>query len=143
MYVSPTSTRFSDGRSTPAMRATTPPRYFWRCLCRGLRLQITRITPLRRTILQCSQIFFTDVRTFMGAAPSLVPVDDPAAGQVVRRQLDRHLVPRQDLDEVHPHLARDVGQHLVAVLELHAEHRVGERLDHRALDLDALFLRHG
>jgi hypothetical protein len=30
-----------------------------------LRVQITRITPLRRTILQCSQIFFTDVRTFM------------------------------------------------------------------------------
>src|SRR5438034_3217087 len=48
------------------MRATVPPRYFWRCLCRGLRLQITRITPLRRTILQCSQIFFTDERTFMG-----------------------------------------------------------------------------
>ncbi len=28
-------------------------------------MQITRITPLRRTTLQCSQIFFTELRTFI------------------------------------------------------------------------------
>jgi hypothetical protein len=34
------------------------------CLCRAL-LQTTYTRPLRRTILQCSQIFLTLVRTFM------------------------------------------------------------------------------
>jgi len=38
-----------------------------------LREQITRILPLRRTILQYSHIFFTELRTFM-IRPSLVPV---------------------------------------------------------------------
>src|SRR5262245_13102591 len=113
------------------------------------------MTPPRRTILQCSQIFLTDDRTFTvslpaprtrprrmppGAARSLVAVDDPPARQVVRRQLDRHLVARQDLDEMHPHLARDVGQHLVSVLQLDPEHRVWQRFHHGALDLDTLFL---
>src|SRR5438128_1930728 len=111
MYVSAVSMRFSFGRSMPAIRAKELLlRYFWRCLCRGLRLQITRITPLRRTTLQCSQIFLTDVRTFM--RPSLfVPIHDPASRKIVRRQLHRHLVAGEDLDEVHPHLARDVGEH--------------------------------
>src|SRR5262252_2972727 len=71
----------------------------------------------------------------------LIAIHDPAATQVVRRHLDRHLVARQDLDEVHPHLARDVGEQPVTVLQLHAERRVRERFDHGALDLDALFLR--
>src|SRR5580765_6773378 len=54
------------GRQIDTRNACHGSPYFWRCLCLGLRLQITRITPLRRTILQCSQIFFTDERTFMG-----------------------------------------------------------------------------
>src|SRR6516165_3080566 len=72
----------------------------------------------------------------------LEPIGDPAPGQVVRRQLDLHAVARQDPDEVHPHLAADVREHLVAVLELHPEHRVGQRLDHRSLDLDRVFFGH-
>ncbi len=35
-----------------------------RCLCRGF-VQITRTTPLRRTILQFSQIRFTELLTFI------------------------------------------------------------------------------
>src|SRR6266702_458464 len=56
----------SRGRSTPAMRAM---RYPCRCLCLGLRLQMTRITPRRLITLQCSQIGLTLVRTFKRAAP--------------------------------------------------------------------------
>jgi hypothetical protein len=41
--------------------------YFWRCLCLVL-LQITRTVPLRRTILQFSQMRLTLVLTFMSIA---------------------------------------------------------------------------
>src|SRR5436309_11622516 len=75
-----------------------------------------------------------------GSGWLLVAVDDPSPRQVVGRQLHCHLVAGQDLDEVHAHLARDVGQDLVTVLQLHPEHRVREGLDYRTFDLDALFL---
>jgi hypothetical protein len=35
-------------------------------------LQMTRTTPLRRTILQLRQIFFTDARTFMISTPNVL-----------------------------------------------------------------------
>src|SRR5207248_3814590 len=73
---------------------------------------------------------------------SAVPVDDPAPREVVRRELHEHPVPGQDPDVVHPHLAGDVGEDLVTVVELDAEHRVRERLDHRSLDLDRILLGH-
>jgi hypothetical protein len=41
---------------------------------------------------------------------------------------------------VHPHLPRDVREHLVAVLELNSEHGVGQRLDDRPLDQDRVVL---
>src|SRR6266545_3680861 len=41
-----------------------------------------------------------------------------------------------------PHLDRHMGQHLVAVFQLDPEHRVRERLNHRSLDLDRVFLCH-
>src|SRR5467141_2480019 len=72
----------------------------------------------------------------------LVPVDDAPAVQIVGRQLHRDLVSGQDLDEVHPHLARDMRQYFMSVLQLHAKHRVRERLDDGSLDLDAFFFCH-
>ncbi len=59
-----------------------------------------------------------------GLADLLEPVRDASAVQVVDGQLDRHLVSRQDLDVMHTHLARNVGQDLVAVFQLHLEHGV-------------------
>ena len=44
---------------------------------------------------------------------------------------------------VHPHLAGDVLQDLVSVVELYPEHRDGQRLDDRPFDLDGpVFLGH-
>ena len=60
---------------------------------------------------------------------SSIPVNDPAALEVVRRHLDAYLVSGEDPDVVHPHLPRDVTQHLVPVVELHPEHCVRKRLD--------------
>jgi hypothetical protein len=41
---------------------------------------------------------------------------------------------------VHAHLPRDVGEHLVPVLELDTEIGVGQRLDDRAFDQDRVVL---
>src|SRR2546423_509954 len=76
-----------------------------------------------------------------GTAPLLaVAVDDPAARQVVRRELDADAVARRDADEVAAHAAGRVGDELVAALELHLEHRVRQSLRDRGVHDDRLFL---
>src|SRR3954454_2934668 len=71
-----------------------------------------------------------------------VAVDDAGAVEVVRRQLDAHAVAREDADAEAAHLPGDLAESHVIVVELHAEHRVGEGLDDLALELDLLFLCH-
>jgi hypothetical protein len=113
---------------------------------------MTITVPWRRMTLQLSQRALTEALTFnvsssLGSSRStgrsLQPVGDPTAGQVVWRELDPDAVPGQDPDEVHPQLARDVGQDPVAVFKLDCEHRIRERFDNRSLDLDRISLRHG
>lgn len=82
--------------------------YPWRCLCRGFS-QITRTTPFRRMTLHLEQMTLTEDRTFMFYAssrtsPLLETIRNPASRQIVGRELNGHLVPRQDLDKMHPHL---------------------------------------
>src|SRR3954462_1770102 len=96
--------------------------------------------PWRRITLHLSQIFLTLGLTFTVVLLLLVPVDDPTAGQAVRRQLDHHSVFRKDADVVLPHLAADVRQDLVTIGELDAEHGVRQRLDNAPPDLDGAFL---
>src|SRR6185503_5374824 len=59
---------------------------------------------------------------------SLVPhsTRDATPFEVIMAQLDQHLVPRDDTNEVHPHLSRDVREDRMSVLEFHLEHGVGE-----------------
>src|SRR6476659_6789373 len=106
------------------MRAMTAP-YPCLCLCLGLS-QITRTTPLRRMTLHFGQIRLTDARTFMTSFLLPQPIDDATPGEVVGGKLDEHLVAGQDADEVLPHLAGDVGEDLMLVLELDLEHGVGQ-----------------
>src|SRR5215212_2176155 len=73
------------------------------------------------------------------SASSPMPVDDPRAVEVIRRHLDPHPIPRQDPDAEPSHLARDMSEDDVAVVELHPEHGVRERLDDLAFELDFLF----
>src|ERR1700688_1312242 len=68
-----------------------------------------------------------------------VAVDDAAARQVVRRELDPDAVPRRDADEVAPHAPRGVGDELVAVLELDLEHGVRQGLRHDGVHDDRCF----
>src|SRR5512147_3133066 len=101
--------------STPAIRAIGYP---CRCLCFGL-VQMTITVPWRRMTLQLSQRALMEALTFNAssslgspreAGRSLQPIGDSTPRQVVRRKLDPDAVPGQDPDEVHPQLARDVGQ---------------------------------
>src|ERR671915_1181476 len=99
MYVRATSSRFSRGRSTPAMRATP-------CLL-SLSLLVTRVradhhhSPAAPDHLALVADGL-DARTNLHAVALLVPIDDATARQVVRRQLDQHPIARQDADVVHP-----------------------------------------
>ena len=82
---------------------------------------MTITTPLRRMTLQWSQMGLTLGLTFMrrpfgSAGLLLVPVDDPAAGQVVGRELHDHPVLGEDPDVVLPHLAADVARTLCPLL---------------------------
>src|SRR4029450_1066345 len=69
-----------------------------------------------------------------------MPVDDPAARQVVRRELDVDPVAGQDLDPVAPHLPGRVAEGLVAVVEEDLVHAVAEGLDDLPFELDLVFL---
>src|SRR5690349_8346301 len=72
--------------------------------------------------------------------PLLVAVDDAAARQIVRRKLDRDFVSRENANKIFAHLAGDVRQDLVLVLQLNAEHGVGQRLDDRGHDFNGVLL---
>src|SRR5436190_17986954 len=76
------------------------------------------------------------------SANSSMAVDDPCPVEVVGRELYAHAIAGEDADAEAAHLARHVPEDRVAVVELDAEHGVGQRLDNLALELDLLFLRH-
>src|SRR2546428_9802502 len=101
---------------------------------------MTMVLPCRLITRQRSHMGLTDALTFIGVCPSSVSVGDAAASQVVRRELDLHLVPREDPDVVLPHLPGDRGEDGVTAVELHPEHRARERLGDLPLHLDLLFL---
>src|SRR5438046_3065540 len=130
--------------STPEIRAKSS--YPCRCLWRGL-LQMTITRPWRRITLHFSHIFLTLGRTFTRVpadtfelAESLVPVGDPTPAEVVGGELHLHAITGKDADVMHAHLPRDVGQHLVPVLELDTEHGIRQRLHDGALEHDRVFL---
>src|SRR3954471_20893801 len=67
---------------------------------------------------------------------------DPRLGQIVGRHFHGDLVAGKDADVMHAHLPGDVSQDHVPGLELHPEHRIGERLENLPLHLDRFFLAH-
>ena len=54
-------------------------------------------------------------------------VSDTTLREVIGRHLNLHLVAGQNLDVVHAHLAGDMGNNLMPVLQFDAEHGVTER----------------
>lgn len=60
-------------------------------------------------------------------------VGDAAFIEVVRADLNGDAVAGEDSDVVHPHLAGDVGDHFMVVIEqADLEHGIGHGLDHFA-----------
>ena len=63
-----------------------------------------------------------------------MPVNDPRAVQVVGGELAANAIAREYADPEAPHLAGHMSKDDVLVVELHAEHRVRQGLDHLALE---------
>jgi hypothetical protein len=95
------------------------------------------VVPCRLITRQRSHMGLTDGRTFIGLG-SAVAVGDAAACEVVRRELEAHLVAGSEADVVLPHLPRDLGEHVVTALDLHPEHRARQGFHDFPVDLDLL-----
>ena len=65
---------------------------------------------------------------------------DAALAQVIGRQLQRHLVTRQNANLVFAHFAAGVRHEFVAVVQGYAKAGVGQHLVDLALHLDQFFL---
>lgn len=73
----------------------------------------------------------------------LEPVGDPTAAEVVGGKLYGHTIALENSDVVLAHPPRNVGEYVVAILELHPEVGVGEDLRDGALHLDCFFCQEG
>lgn len=76
----------------------------------------------------------------MEAYVLLVAVDDASTREVIGGQLDDYAILWEDADVVLTHLAGNVGQNLVAVVQLDTEHRVWQGFNNATLNLDGAFL---
>ena len=67
------------------------------------------------------------------SSSSLMAVDDPAAGEIVGRQLDDDTIRWQDSDVVLAHLAANRGKNAVPILELDTKHGIGQSFNDSSL----------
>src|SRR4051794_30398997 len=114
--------------------------------CSGRARTTAASSPTHRTTRSergCMRRSNAAMRCSSPSGPSAVAVDDPRAVEVVGRELHAHAVAGKDADAEAPHLAGDVAEDEVSVVELDAEHRVRERLHDLALELDLVLLGHG
>jgi hypothetical protein len=65
---------------------------------------------------------------------------DPTPCQIIRGNLDRNFVTRQDTDEIHPQLPGNMSQNNVVVSDIDAERGVGQGLNNSALQLNHVAL---
>ena len=68
-------------------------------------------------------------------------IDDARLREVVGRHLHLHTVAGGQADKAFAHLAADVGEDLVLVVQLHPEHRAGQ--DDRDVAFDREWFFHG
>src|SRR2546426_6629955 len=86
---------------------------------------------------------FAFPRSPVPAFPFLsVSVRNPPARRIIGREFHFHPVTGQNPDEVDPHLPGDMRQYPVAAGQLDPEHRIGQHLHNRPLNLNRVLLRH-
>src|SRR5579875_1433456 len=73
---------------------------------------------------------------------SAMAVDDARAVEVVGRELAAHAIAGEDANPVAAHLACDMAEDNMIVVELDAKHRVRQCLDHLAVKFDLVFFWH-
>src|SRR4029077_3537439 len=76
------------------------------------------------------------------ARERLAAINDDAASRIIGRQGDGHLVAENHANAMLAQLSAEMGEHLMAVLELDAEISRGEHFDHAPLKLYVLFSTH-
>jgi hypothetical protein len=101
---------------------------------------MTKMTPLRFTILQFAQIFLTDALTFIDSQYLSVSQDDSSLREIVWAHLERHAITRQEADIMYAHTARNMSQNLVPVIKTDAESSTGKRFEHFALYPDQFLI---
>jgi len=70
-------------------------------------------------------------------------VNDATFGQIVRCELNRDAVARENTNIVLTHFSRDVRSHNVTIFEFYPKSRVGKRLGNDAFHLDGFFFCQG
>ena len=78
-----------------------------------------------------------EIRSRLGVVLAVAECDPPAR-QVVRRELDDDPVTRKHADVILAHSPAEMSKHLVAILKLNGEHRVGERIENLAFNGDRI-----
>jgi hypothetical protein len=68
-------------------------------------------------------------------------VGDPSFGQVVRGQFDFDAIAGQNFNVVPPDLARNMGKHIEAIVEIHAEHSVRQGIHNGSFHLNQVLFR--
>ena len=109
------------------------------------RRSCSRASPKSASSSTCPRAHSTESkRTALpqASARSARAIGDPALGEVVGRELDRHGVALQDPDVMFAHLPRDVRGDDMAVRELDAKRRVRQRLHYRTFHLYRFFFGH-
>lgn len=129
--------RLLSGMLIPAMR-TIKSDYPWRCLCLGLT-QITNTTRRRLTILHLAQIFFTDGRTFIDDSLQANTLDNSAFRKIVRAYFHDYPVTGQKANIVYSHLAGNMAENFVAIIEADFEGSAGQHFPHFPFEANHLF----
>jgi len=72
----------------------------------------------------------------------LFPKDNSSPAKIIGGQFQRHLIPGENLDKVHPHLSGDMSQYFMAICQFHPEHGIGKGFQYLSFNLNRLFLWH-